>query len=109
MQALDSIKIIPSLNNYYPKIHFGFAAGRVNLHPEKVEHCTDQRNFTAVELPIEYCSELTARTSKKLRKRFSEIHCGNFFAPGQTSLILGAGRNIRNDFIRRFFYFFRGS
>ena len=107
MQALDSIKNVPSLNNYYPKIHFGFAAGRINLPPEMIEHCTDQRNFSAVELPVEYCSELSARTCRKLKKRFSEIHCGNFFSPEQTSLILSAGSNIRNDFIRTCKSFFR--
>ena len=107
MQALDSIKNIPSLNNYYPKIRFGFAAGRVNLPSEMIEPCTDQHNFSTVELPFEYCSELTARACSKLKKRFSEIHCGNFFAPEQTSLILSAGRNIRNDFIRTCKSFFR--
>ena len=100
MQALDSIKNIPSLNDYYRKLLFGFAAGRVNLSAAQFEHCSDHPNFTAVEIPVEYCAELTVRIRTALQNRFRQIHCGNFFAPGQTSLILSAGRNIRNDFIR---------
>ena len=53
MQALDSIKNIPSLNDHYRKLLFGFAAGRVNLSPAMIEDCTDRRNFSAVELPYE--------------------------------------------------------
>lgn len=100
MPASDSIKNIPSLNDYYRKLLFGFAAGRVNLSPAMIEDCTDRRNFSAAELSYEYCASLTPAAVRKLKKRFPEIHCGNFFTPGQTSLILGAGRNIRNDFIR---------
>ena len=100
MQALESIKNIPSLNDYYRKLQFGFAAGQVKLPSVLIERCTDQRNFSAVEFPFEYCSELTDFSLKKIRKRFPVIHCGNFFAREQTSLILGAGKKIRSDFIR---------
>ena len=100
MQALDSIKNIPSLNDHYRKLLFGFAAGRVNLAPAMIEDCTDRRNFTAAELSYEFCASLTPAAVRKLKKRFPAVHCGNFFAPEQTSLILDAGRNIRNEFIR---------
>lgn len=100
MQALDSIKNIPSLNEYYRKLRFGFAAGRVNLPAVLVDECTDLRNFSAVELSYEYCAALSRDAVSKLKKRFPAIQCGNFFTPEQTALILNAGRNIRNDFIR---------
>ena len=100
MQALDSIKNIPSLNVYYRKLRFGFAAGRVNLPAALIEECTDLRNFSAVELSYEYCASLSRSEVSKLKKRFPDIHCGNFFTPEQTALILNAGRNIRNDFVR---------
>ena len=100
MQALDSIKNIPSLNEYYRKLRFGFAAGRVNLPAPLIEECTDLRNFSAVELSYEYCASLSPAAVSKLKKRFPEIHCGCFFTPEQTALILNAGKNIRSDFIR---------
>ena len=99
MQDLDSIKNIPSLNEYYRKVHFGFAAGRIRLEPSLMEECTDRRNFTAAEFPYEYFSALPEKIRKNLRKRFPALHCGNFFAPGQTALILGAGPHIRKEFI----------
>lgn len=70
MQALDSIKNIPSLNDHYRKLLFGFAAGRVNLSPAMIEDCTDRRNFSAVELSYEYCASLTPAAVRKLKKRF---------------------------------------
>ena len=100
MQDLTSIKNVPSLNDYYRKLHFGFAAGRIGLPAERMEECTGHANFNAAELPCEYFSGLTDAEKDKLRKRFAKLCCGNLFAPGLTSLVLSAGKIIRQEFVR---------
>ena len=100
MPASDPIKNIPSLNDYYRRIHFGLAAGRMNLAAEQMADCTEQPNFSAVELPCDYFSALSGSAREKLRKRFSMVHCGNLFAKELTVLLPMAGKNIQRDFIR---------
>jgi|GEM_PF-1340655 len=100
MQDSASIKNVLSLNRYYPKVNFGFAAGRLGLSAELIRECTDRKNFAAAELPYEYYSALSSAEKKRLKQRFAMIHCGNFFVPELTSLILGAGKKIQNDFIQ---------
>ena len=100
MQDSASIKNVPSLNDYYRKVHFGFAAGRLDLPPALIGECTDRRNFDAAELPYEYWSGLPSEVKTRLKKRFPVLHCGNFFASGLTELITGADKNLRNQFIR---------
>ena len=100
MQDSASIKNVLSLNRYYPKVHFGFAAARLGLSTELIHECTDRKNFTAAELPYEYYSSLSSAEKKQLKKRFPLIHCGNLFVPGLTALLLGADKKIRQDFVR---------
>lgn len=100
MPVSDPIKHIPSLNDYYRKIRFGLAAGRMNLAPEQMADCTEQPNFSAVELPCDYFTSLSEPARKKIRDRFAMVHCGNLFAKELTSLLPMAGKNIQRDFIR---------
>lgn len=100
MPASDPIKNIPSLNDYYRRIHFGLAAGRMNLAAEQMADCTEQPNFSAVELPCDYFSALSGPAREKLGKRFPMVHCGNLFAKELTALLPVAGKNIQRDFIR---------
>ena len=100
MPASDPIKNIPSLNDYYRRIHFGLAAGRMNLAAEQMADCTEQPNFSAVELPCDYLSALSRPAREQLRKRFPMVHCGNLFAKELTALLPAAGKNIQGDFIR---------
>ena len=100
MQDSASIKNIPSLNGYYRKVHFGFAAGRLNLSAAQIPECTDRKNFDAAELPYEYFTSLSDSGKKNLKKRFPILHCGNLLTPELTALILGAGKNIQQEFIR---------
>ena len=100
MPASDPIKNIPSLNDYYRRIHFGLAAGRMNLAAEQLADCTEQPNFSAVELPFDYFSALSAPAREKLRKHFQMVSCGNLFAKELTSMLPMADKNIQRDFIR---------
>ena len=100
MPASDPIKNIPSLNDYYRRIHFGLAAGRMNLAAEQMADCVEQPNFSAVELPCDYFSALSAPAREKLRKRFQMVHSGNLFAKELTSMLPMADKNIQRDFIR---------
>ena len=100
MQDSAAIKNVTSLNGYYRKIHFGFAAGRLNLPPDRIPECTDRKSFSAAELPYEYLHPLPERTRKQLTERFSELHCGSLFAPELTALIPDAGKKIQREFIR---------
>lgn len=100
MQDSASIKNLLSLNSYYPKTHFGFAAGKLGLSAERIRECIDRKNFSAAELPYEYLASLSSAAKKRLRSRFPMIHCGSFLVPELTALILGAGEKIREDLIR---------
>ena len=88
------------MNDYYRKVHFGFAAGRLDLSPALIGECIDRRNFDAAELPYEYWSGLSSGAKARLKKRFPILHCGSFFAPGLTELITGADKNLRLQFVR---------
>lgn len=100
MQDSASIKNVLSLNRYYPKVHFGFAAARLGLSADLIRECTDRKNFAAAELPYEYYSSLPSAEKARLKKRFPMIHCGNLFVPELTALLLGAGKKIQQDFVR---------
>ncbi len=100
MQDSASIKNVLSMNRYYPKVHFGFAAARLGLAAERLHECTDRKNFAAAELPYEYYSSLPSAEKNRLKKRFPMIHCGSLFVPELTSIIPGADKKIRQDFIR---------
>ena len=100
MQDSAVIKNIPSLNDYYRRVSFGFAAGRLGLNPERIAECTDRKDYLAAELPGEYLFGLGENELEKLRKRFRRLHCGNLLAPELTTLILDAGGNMQQEFLR---------
>ena len=100
MPVSDPIKHIPSLNDYYRKIRFGVAAGRMNLAADQIPDCTEQLNFSAVELSCDYFISLPETARKKIWNRFAMVHGGNLFAKELTSLLPVAGKNIQRDFIR---------
>lgn len=100
MQDSGAVKNVISLRDYSRKVNFGFAAGRLALSGSLFDECTDRQEFRAVEVSGEYFKSLPANRQQRLRKHFTQIHCGNLLTPSLATLIPGAGKHIRKEFIR---------
>lgn len=100
MQDSAAIKNVISLRDYSRKVNFGFAAGRLALSGTLFDECTDRKEFSAVEVSCEYFKSLPESRQQRLRKNFSRIHCGSLLSPSLATLVPGAGKHIRKEFVR---------
>lgn len=100
MQDSDAIKNVIPLRDYSRKANFGFAAGRLALSGTLFDECTDRKEFSAVEISCEYFKSLPESRQQYLRKHFRRLHCGSLLTPSLATLVPGAGKHIRKEFVR---------